>query len=634
MGRPISVESDDGWRLPLIEGRRVAPFVAVWSVLFAIALAASCFSAGNVIDRILAPITAPQAMGFVVADARPYPTVGTIVRTVEPRGLAGGDRILAVDGRAAKDDIVGFARQLPVRDGDRGTLLVEAPNGQPRTVTLVRDDRPFRRELHRSGLTPGLVAFGIQGLRFLFGEVLFLTAAAVLMWRRARDPLAPWASAMMVLFVLGSGGSGQWLAAQLLGDVQLIRIPNAAAYSALAVVLAVFPTGRFEPRWSMLAAAAGVAVAIGAQGIAANAGDLLIAMSQALGVATIAARFRRLPAGTSRQQMRWALLSIGASVAALLFATFCQFADRHAAGVGPDLWLRILASSFRALAHASIVLGVTVALLRYRLYDADAAITRSVAYSALTLGILATFSVSQKLIELAESRYVGAHLGPMASTLGGMLAAAMIAPLRKRTTGWAERRFRGHLTRMTTELPQLLDELRETTEPRELAAGALDAVTRAVRATRGGIVTGCEVLATLGIGRPEAETWIGSHEFGADQAAADAAAVAERDAMFPLRLPLDTRSGHRSGWLLLGPRPDGSLYGREELAALHSLIGPVSSALRIAQDRKETARILADAGREQSEQIASLRAEVSSMMALLRRAGASDEMHRHGRVGQ
>ncbi len=67
------------------------------------------------------------------------------------------------------------------------------------------------------------------------------------------------------------------------------------------------------------------------------------------------------------------------------------------------------------------------------------------------------------------------------------------------------------------------------------------------------------------------------------------------DRLFPLRLPLVTRDAGPAetvGWLLLGPRPDGSFYGKDELDALREIADPVARAVQIARRRgaRETAR--------------------------------------------
>jgi hypothetical protein len=57
--------------------------------------------------------------------------------------------------------------------------------------------------------------------------------------------------------------------------------------------------------------------------------------------------------------------------------------------------------------------------------------------------------------------------------------------------------------------------------------------------------------------------------------------VVRSDALFPVRLPL----GIKGRWLLIGPRPDASLYDRQERELLTDLAPPLAQALRVAADR-------------------------------------------------
>lgn len=51
------------------------------------------------------------------------------------------------------------------------------------------------------------------------------------------------------------------------------------------------------------------------------------------------------------------------------------------------------------------------------------------------------------------------------------------------------------------------------------------------------------------------------------------------DTLFPLRLPLGSAICKPIGWLLLGPRPDGTLYGKDERDALGSILSVIGQAL-------------------------------------------------------
>ena len=68
------------------------------------------------------------------------------------------------------------------------------------------------------------------------------------------------------------------------------------------------------------------------------------------------------------------------------------------------------------------------------------------------------------------------------------------------------------------------------------------------------------------------------------------------DPLFPVRVPLNGDGVGFVGWLLIGPRPDGSFYGREERAALRDIADPIARALVIAVEREHR-----EAGRQDRE---------------------------------
>jgi hypothetical protein len=68
------------------------------------------------------------------------------------------------------------------------------------------------------------------------------------------------------------------------------------------------------------------------------------------------------------------------------------------------------------------------------------------------------------------------------------------------------------------------------------------------------------------------------------------------DRTFPIRVPLQTRSseGEWIGWLLVGPRPDGSILSKDEQRALVEVSDPITMAIRIASGREQREKRLED----------------------------------------
>ena len=143
------------------------------------------------------------------------------------------------------------------------------------------------------------------------------------------------------------------------------------------------------------------------------------------GVTAAVVRMRR-GTGVVRQQMRWFVFAAAALVASLVIASVAG-----GLGVpGEDFFNGVV-----LLAVGLFPVATAVAILRYRLYDIDRLISRTVSYAVLT-GLLA---VPYLVIVSIVSRIVaGSSAGVAAATLA---VAALFNPLRRRVQATVDRRF-------------------------------------------------------------------------------------------------------------------------------------------------------------------------------------------------
>ena len=217
-------------------------------------------------------------------------------------------------------------------------------------------------------------------------------------------------------------------------------------------VLLLTPTGSLpSPRWrwwARLAAAAPVVIVAGlavqpdplapdyrgnplavpalAPGllVAALAGMLVTLLGLLAGAGSLVQRFRRAR-GTERLQLRWLALA-GACASVLLLVALV------AGGLGKDPV--VLASLTLCLALLPLATGA--AILRYRLYDLDRIVSRTVAYGLLTLVLGGGYA----MVVLGLGQLLGrdSSLVVAAATLA---AAALFQPARRRVQAAVDRRF-------------------------------------------------------------------------------------------------------------------------------------------------------------------------------------------------
>ena len=576
--------------LPRLSGWSFWAFAALWTATLVVAVLANIMVAPGLYRQATAPAPAPAMAGLSISPDTPWPTLGPLVGPEGARaGLRRGDRLVAIDGRPVAATRKALSAQFAGPAGTRLTVTTQSPEGIRLDHILTRDPGRYRRALAAAGLNASW--FNWRGpINWLLDTCLFLGCAILLMARRSRDPLAPWASLMMLWLMIAFGEAGEWFANLFANPSWAGWFANATAFSLLGIVLTVFPTGRFEPRWSLAVAVLGTMATVLTTPLADVISNATGVVVYAAAVAATAARYRGMAAGAGRQQIRWALLGFAGSVVAIAVFVALQVAQGRTEDFGLWAWLSLASYIDGVLMFALLILGITVSLMRYRLYDADATISRTIAYSMLTISLLALFAGSEKVIEILGEQYFGERLGALSGALAAAVAAVMIVPIHHRVTHWAEHRFRSGLAHLRHGLPLLVGDLRETASPRRLAEATLTRVKGGVRASHGALVVDGALLEARDIAGQDVAAWLAEKRLPAELSTD---LICERgDPLFPMRVPLAADGVGEVGWLLLGPRPDGSFYGREERAALREIADPVARALAIAleRERREAAR--------------------------------------------
>jgi hypothetical protein len=149
---------------------------------------------------------------------------------------------------------------------------------------------------------------------------------------------------------------------------------------------------------------------------------LLIAI--VLGLLSLVARYRR-GEGVERQQVK-VLLWVGA-VAVIFFSVDTQ-------GQGGPIWL---GSVLNLVFSIFVGAAVTLAILRYRLFEIDRLISRTVTYAVVAGALALVYGFGAIWL---PSRVVGEQT-PIFVAASTLAIAALFNPLRQRVMRWVDRRF-------------------------------------------------------------------------------------------------------------------------------------------------------------------------------------------------
>ena len=227
------------------------------------------------------------------------------------------------------------------------------------------------------------------------------------------------------------------------------------AFAGLTFLVLLFPDGRLlGPRWRVLVWVSAVAFAGSWVGVTLQPGTLdapfdrvqnpvgvawldgagqvavgafVITMFGCMLATTVAVvlRYRR-SVGVERAQMRWLTYAAGLLPLALGVCIVLQAVTGEVDAVSVVFDLAIVA----------IPAAVGVAVLRYRLYDIDRLISRTVLYAALSLLLVAAFVLTASLVAVAAGRG-----SSWATAIAAAVTVAVLRPLRNRLQAPIERRF-------------------------------------------------------------------------------------------------------------------------------------------------------------------------------------------------
>jgi len=142
-----------------------------------------------------------------------------------------------------------------------------------------------------------------------------------------------------------------------------------------------------------------------------------------VGVACVAIRLRR-SVGIERQQIRWYAIAIAIAAIAVIIPGVLRL------DVGGPLLL---------LAVIPIPASIGIAMLRYRLYELDRLVSRTISYAMLTGLLLATYAALVILLEGPLGQITGGETLPVA--LSTLAVATLFTPVRRRVQRIVDRRF-------------------------------------------------------------------------------------------------------------------------------------------------------------------------------------------------
>jgi len=569
-------------------------FTAVWIAVFLLAIAGPI---AGLYLRDKAPGNNSQLLlgsraGFAVSPRDATTVRFTVGPHSETAGIVAGDHIIAIYGlplpaampyneealalNANNPAYIAMGNLLFGTDDGEVPVTVRDPDGRVRDVTVTTGEHHIDAGARAIGVSPKLLGF--IDLLHVLAYPFLLWAAWLLHRRNARDIVSSMLSLAVLLTICAEQPSSVFLA-----HFGVPRGVNVALYDLGNILLLagilLFPHGNLS--WRLVGLIASLPILVLLQGTAYQS---LFICFMIVGVLVMLRRLQKTESGEQRQQIRWALLGISAYAVLRCVSILCDYLKWSADSFGHQLLVEMSAGISFALAVLFLQLGLLIALLRYRLYDAEIVISRSANFALIALAVAAVFGAAADGLKQLIYNYYGNTNSEGPVVIAAAIATILVNPIQERIHRWSEKKFQKNLFLLRDDLPESVRDLRETASLGEMLDQILSQIDRGVRAVRSAmIVNGC-VLRVRGLTVEEVETWrtsVFAQDYKSDICEAT-------DKLFPIRVPLIPSSDQEEpiGYLLVGPRPDGSVPSRDEQKALAGVSEAIARGIRTVVKRE------------------------------------------------
>jgi signal transduction histidine kinase len=473
---------------------RIVLMRLVWSVallatllLFAFALAA--LLPGQNAGEIASSIWQNAAGEILFSPSRD----GGLTRA----GIYTGDVLVAINDQPVTS--LAEAKILLNRTtGSAVTLTVRTGNFPLRRVTVVpaTDTRQVLDTIGLSGETSARVQLAAN---VLFA-IICTSIALVIAWKKWNDWFALLVSMTIVVVLLGASlpvilfyqANASWQA--------MLNIWFMFAFTLLLGFFYLFPTGQFVPRQTRwLLAALAVWTVIGILNPALypwQISSLLYALVLVGGIGTgivaQATRYRSLASTEEKQQIRWVVFGAAAAALGIVLQILPRTIGLNLTGAWDVLYGLVL-YPVGFLLVLLLPLSIAFAILRYRLWDIDVVVNRTLVYGTLTLSIVAFYALGVSLL--------GALFQTTNNLFVSLLMTAIIAvafqPLRERLQRGVNRLMYGQRDEPYAVVTQLGKRVEATPAPDAMLPALVETIAQALKLPYVAIETGAGENARL-----------------------------------------------------------------------------------------------------------------------------------------
>ncbi len=297
-----------------------------------------------------------------------------------------------------------------------------------------------------SSLPMSLSTYAAYGLAFeLALAVGFIGVGLVIAWRRSNTPIGLFISLAFITFgsnviINGTGQTSfrEWSVLSVL--------VTSTSWLSFALVFYVFPDGRFTPSW-MWIVGLGMVVMLGiwlAFDLPRNPSTWPPALAAAIvlflggGVLNQVYRFRRVSTRAQQQQTKWVVVGM---MGAVLGGGVISFLSFLIGGSVRSAALILVIAPLASLFFLCLPVSFVIALLRYRLWDVDQVINRTLVYVPLTALLAGILAASQAILGKLTITLTGST-SDVTTIITTLLLVSLFTPLHTALQKLVDKQFK------------------------------------------------------------------------------------------------------------------------------------------------------------------------------------------------
>lgn len=413
----------------------------------------------------------------------------------------------------------------------------------------------------------------------IVGLLTSSVAAAVLLLRAEMSWFRLYLAVVLVFFATVGSDIVLVFDAMLPGLNNLGQGLQGPGWLSLYLMAYVYPDGRFVPSWTRgfaIAFALYIVLSIGLQPANAPAPALLDSVVLLILVGSCAVaqiyRFSRVSSHLQRQQTRLLVVAFGLWFAAGLIFNLTPLGNLFTETSPAGLIVHLAGTLLTYLIFALVPIAITVAVLRYRLFDIDVWISRALLYAVLTGLTIAVFSVVATVLGR-----IWADSESIAPVVAVTIVALLFNPARSRVQDRVNRFVFGDRDNPYQALSSLGRQLESLAAPERVAPVIVDSIAHTLKV-------------------PFVAVQLDSHDAYAAVSGQQPADIET----FELR-----HGNERIGSLIVGLRSPGERFSRADVRLLEDLARHSGIAIHAAQETLRTRKLAVDLQHARERMVAS-----------------------------